>query len=176
MASYKYTFKILLLGDGAVGKTSLVQRFIHNKFQAGYLMTIGMEPYSRFETIKDTRVCLQLWDIAGQDRFASMRQIFFKGSLGALVTYDITRRQSFENLDTWIREARTESPRIMLMLVGNKNDLEDLRDVSTEEGKEYAKKSGCIGFIETSAKTGVNVEDAFIAMGEEILKGIENRD
>ncbi|MHA1217335.1 MAG: ADP-ribosylation factor-like protein [Candidatus Heimdallarchaeaceae archaeon] len=154
MASYKYTFKVLLLGDGAVGKTSLVQRFIHNKFQSGYLMTIGMEPYSRFETIKDTRVCLQLWDIAGQ----------------------ITRRQSFENLDTWIREARTESPRIMLMLVGNKNDLEDLRDVSTEEGKKYAKDSGCIGFIETSAKNGINVENAFIVMGEEILQGIESRD
>ncbi|TET75540.1 MAG: GTP-binding protein, partial [Candidatus Heimdallarchaeota archaeon] len=120
--------------------------------------------------------CLQLWDIAGQDRFASMRQIFFKGSLGALVTYDITRRQSFENLDTWIREARTESPRIMLMLVGNKNDLEDLRDVSTEEGKKYAKDSGCIGFIETSAKNGINVENAFIVMGEEILQGIESRD
>lgn len=176
MASYKYTFKILLLGDGAVGKTSLVQRFIHNKFQSGYLMTIGMEPYSRFETIKDTRICLQLWDIAGQDRFASMRQIFFKGSLGALVTYDITRRQSFENLDTWIREARTESPRIMLMLVGNKNDLEDLRDVSTEEGEKYAKDSGCIGFIETSAKNGINVGNAFIVMGEEILQGIEARD
>jgi len=176
MASYKYTFKILLLGDGAVGKTSLVQRFIHNKFQSGYLMTIGMEPYSRFETIKDTRICLQLWDIAGQDRFASMRQIFFKGSLGALVTYDLTRRQSFENLDTWIREARTESPRIMLMLVGNKNDLEDLRDVSTEEGEKYAKESGCIGFIETSAKNGINVENAFIVMGEKILQGIESRD
>ncbi|MHA1464755.1 MAG: Rab family GTPase [Candidatus Heimdallarchaeaceae archaeon] len=176
MASYKYTFKILLLGDGAVGKTSLVQRFIHNKFQSGYLMTIGMEPYSRFETIKDTRICLQLWDIAGQDRFASMRRIFFKGSLGALVTYDITRRQSFENLKTWIKEAQNESPRIMLMLVGNKNDLEDLRDVSTEEGKKFAEESGCIGFIETSAKSGTNVAEAFLAMGEEILNSVESMD
>jgi len=175
MASYKYTFKILLLGDGAVGKTSLVQRFIHGKFQSGYLMTIGMEPYSRFEDISGTKVCLQLWDIAGQDRFASMRQIFFKGSLGALVTYDMTRRQSFDNLKTWIGEARSESPRIMLMLAGNKIDLEDLRDVSTEEGEKYAKDNGMIGFIETSAKTGDNVAEAFLAMGEAILRSIEKK-
>jgi len=175
MSSYKYTFKILLLGDGAVGKTSLVQRFIHNKFSSGYLMTIGMEPYSRFETIDGTRVCLQLWDIAGQDRFQTMRTIFFKGSLGALVTYDITRRQSFENLKTWIKEARTESPRIMLILVGNKNDLEDLRDVSYEEGKKFAEENGCIGFIETSAKTGENVAEAFLEMGKGILQSVEKK-
>jgi small GTP-binding protein len=105
-----------------------------------------------------------------------MRQIFFKGSLGALVTYDITRRQSFENLKTWINEAQNESPRIMLMLVGNKNDLDDLRDVSTEEGRKFAEESGCIGFIETSAKNGVNVAEAFLAMGEEILTSVETRD
>ncbi len=174
-SSYKYTFKILLLGDGAVGKTSLVQRFVHNKFAKAYLMTIGMEPYSRFETINDTKVCLQLWDIAGQERFASMRHIFYKGSLGALVTYDITRRQSFQNLRKWVEEAKAESPRISLIVVGNKNDMEDLRDVSTEEGQAYADEIGAIGFIETSAKTGDNVADAFLNMGNAILKSIEKR-
>lgn len=172
MNNYQYTFKILLLGDGAVGKTSLVQRFIHDKFTSGYLMTIGMEPYSRFETINGTKVCLQLWDIAGQDRFQSMRHIFYKGSLGALVTYDITRRQSFENLKRWIKEAKNESPRIMLIMVGNKNDLEDMRDVSTEEGQEFADKMGCIDFIETSAKTGENVSEAFLNLGTSIYESV----
>ena len=148
---------------------------MEGKFQSGYLMTIGMEPYSFFADIGDTKVCLQLWDIAGQDRFASMRQIFFKGSLGALVTYDITRRQSFDNLKTWINEARAESPRIMLMLAGNKIDLDDLRDVSTEEGAKFAKDNGMIGFIETSAKRGDNVPDAFLSMGEAILRSIEKK-
>ena len=102
-----------------------------------------------------------------------MITIFFKGSLGALITYDITRRKTFDNLKTWINEAKTESPRIMLILVGNKNDLEDMREVSYEEGLEFAKKNGCIGFIETSAKTGENVAEAFLQMGKSILKSVE---
>ncbi len=168
--NYSYTFKILLLGDGAVGKTALVQRFVHGKFQKAYLMTIGMEPYSRYETIDDTKVCFSLWDIAGQDRFKAMRGMFFRGAMGALVTFDLTRRQTFENVANWIKEAKSESPNSLFILVGNKNDLEDLREVSEEEGIAKAKELNCIDYIETSALTGENVEEAFYKIGKTLLE------
>lgn len=166
----KYTFKILLLGDGAVGKTSLVQRFVHNKFSRNYLMTVGMEPYARYVEIDGVPITLQLWDIAGQDRFASMRTVFFKGALGALVVYDITRYESFKRLAVWMKEARQMSPNILLVMAGNKSDLVDLRQVSQQDGMSYAKQTQCISWIETSAKTGANVAEAFNLLGKKILE------
>ena len=168
--NYSFTFKILLLGDGAVGKTALVQRFVHGKFQKAYLMTIGMEPYSRYETIDKTKVCFSLWDIAGQDRFKVMRGMFFRGAMGGLVTFDLTRRATFENAKTWIAEAKKESPEALFILVGNKNDLEDDRVISSDEGEKLSKTLGCIGYIETPALTGENVEDAFYSIGKTLLK------
>lgn len=165
----KFTFKILLLGDGAVGKTSLVQRFVHDKFSRSYLMTVGMEPYARHVMIDGTPLTLQLWDIAGQDRFASMRTMFFKGALGALVTYDITRYESFKRLAVWMKEARQMSPNILFVMAGNKSDLVDLRQVSQQDGMAYAKQTQCISWIETSAKTGANVAEAFTLLGQKIL-------
>ncbi len=167
---FSYTFKILLLGDGAVGKTSLVQRFVHGKFSKSYLMTIGMEPYSRYETIDGIKVCYSLWDIAGQDRFAVMRNLFFRGAMGSLVTFDLTRRSTFEGVEKWINEAKSVSPNQLFILVGNKNDLEDLREVSPEEGRQKAKELNCIDYIETSAKTGENVAEAFHKIGRMLLK------
>lgn len=166
---YDFTFKILLLGDGAVGKTALVHRFVHDKFESAYLMTIGMEPYSRYETIDGTKIVYSLWDIAGQDRFKVMRQMFFRGAMGALVTFDLTRKESFDNTVNWINEAKAESPDIRFILVGNKNDLVDQRAVSTELGKSKAKELGAIAYIETSALTGVNVADAFRNIGKRLL-------
>jgi small GTP-binding protein len=172
--NYSYTFKILLLGDGAVGKTALVQRFVHGKFQKAYLMTIGMEPYSRYETINGTKICYSLWDIAGQDRFKVMRGMFFRGAMGALVTFDLTRRSTFDNISNWIQEAKKESPDALFILVGNKYDLEDLREVSSDEGKKLADDLGCIDYIETSALTGENVGEAFFKIGETLLNKKQN--
>ena len=169
MSQYNYTFKILLLGDGSVGKTALVHRFVHNKFQKAYLMTIGMEPYSRYETIDGQKICYSLWDIAGQDRFKVMRGMFFRGAMGSLVTFDLTRRESFNNTSTWIKEALAESPNQTFILVGNKNDLEDHREVSTKEGEAKAKELGAIQYIETSALTGENVGEAFHTIGKTLL-------
>lgn len=168
--NYSYTFKLLLLGDGAVGKTALVTRFVHGKFQKAYLMTIGMEPYSRYETVNDTRICYSIWDIAGQDRFKVMRGMFFRGAMGALVTFDLTRRATFDNVGTWINEAKNESPDTLFILVGNKNDLDDMREVSTEEAVSKAKKLGCIDYIETSALTGENVTESFYKIAETLLE------
>lgn len=167
---FSYTFKILLLGDGAVGKTSLVQRFVHGKFQKAYLMTIGMEPYSRYETVDGEKICYSLWDIAGQERFAVMRNMFFRGAMGSLVTFDLTRRSTFENAQKWINDAKAVSPNQIFILVGNKNDLKDLRQVSAEEAREKAKEIGCVDYIETSAKTGENVAEAFHTIGKLLLQ------
>lgn len=168
-AQYNYTFKILLLGDGAVGKTALVHRFVHGKFQKAYLMTIGMEPYSRYETIDGQKICYSLWDIAGQDRFKVMRGMFFRGAMGSLVTFDLTRRPSFENTITWINEAKQESPDQIFIMVGNKVDLVDMREISTDEARAKAMELGAIDYIETSALTGDNVADAFHKIGKELL-------
>ncbi|MHA2504100.1 MAG: Rab family GTPase [Candidatus Kariarchaeaceae archaeon] len=166
---YNYTFKILLLGDGAVGKTALVHRFVQGKFQKANLMTIGMEPYSRYETIDGQKICYSLWDIAGQDRFKVMRGMFFRGAMGSLVVFDLTRRQSFENTVNWITEAKAESPDQVFILVGNKNDLDEMREISTEEAQSKADELGAIDYIETSALTGDNVAEAFRTIGKTLL-------
>ncbi|MFV2015553.1 MAG: Rab family GTPase, partial [Candidatus Heimdallarchaeota archaeon] len=129
---FQHTFKVLILGDAAVGKSSLVQRFVHGKFERQYLMTIGMEPYTRFEEINGTKICYSLWDIAGEDKFKVMRKMFFQGAAGSLVAFDLTRRESFDNLKNWITEASIVSPNQTIIVVGNKNDLEDQREVSTQ--------------------------------------------
>jgi small GTP-binding protein len=165
----KFTFKVLLLGDAAVGKTSLVRRFVHDTFSKDYLMTIGMEPYQRYETIDGVYICYSLWDIAGQDRFKMMRSMFYKGAMGALVIFDLTRRASFENAQHWITEAESFSPGQSFILVGNKNDLSDMREISPKEGQAKAKEIGAIGYIETSAKTGEKVASTFDQIGSTLL-------
>lgn len=132
-------------------------------------MTIGMEPYSRYETIDGTKICYSLWDIAGQDRFKVMRGMFFRGAMGSLVTFDLTRRESFNNASNWIKEAKEESPDQIFILVGNKNDLEDLREISSEEGQARATELGAIDYIETSALTGTNVAEAFKKIGKTLI-------
>jgi Ras-related protein Rab-2A len=170
ISRYRATFKILLLGDGAVGKTSVVRRFVHKKFDASYLMTIGMEPYTRYETINGISICYSLWDIAGQDKFRSMRKIFLQGASGTLLVFDLTRRESFDNVNVWYEECMKEEPDQVVILVGNKNDLKDKREVDYSEGVNKTIELGCIDYIETSALTGEKVEDAFILLGEILLK------
>ena len=170
----EFTFKILLLGDAAVGKTSLIRRFVEGKFEKDYIMTIGMEPYSRYDTIKGTYICYSLWDIAGQDRFKAMRSMFFRGAKASIITFDLTRKSSFENTSKWIEEAREFSPDQLFILVGNKVDLEDVREVTSKEGQEMAKKLGAISYIETSAKTGINVGEAFTRIGTETLDKVQS--
>ncbi len=166
---YKFTFKILLLGDGAVGKTALVHRFVHGKFNKAYLMTIGMDPYSRYETLDGKKICYSLWDIAGQDRFKLMRGMFYRGAMGSLVTFDLTREETFNNVNNWVKEALSESPNQHFILVGNKNDLVDDRVITKEQGEAKAKEIGAISYIETSALTGDNVGEAFRTLGKLLL-------
>ena len=133
-------------------------------------MTIGMEPYTRFENINGTKICYSLWDIAGEEKFKVMRKMFFQGAVGSIITFDLTRRSSFTNLETWISEAKLAVSDQLLILVGNKNDLEDQRVVTKEEAMEAAKKFGCLTYFETSALTGELVTEAFNEIGSNLLK------
>jgi len=167
-----FTFKILLLGDGAVGKTSLVRRFCHDTFSQNYLMTIGMEPSQRYVTLDGRYLCLSLWDIAGQKSFKRLREMFYRGAKGSLVTFDLTRRDTFDGVANWVEEAKKKSKDQIFILVGNKNDLVDQRKVTMNEAKEKAKDLGFTDYIETSAKTGELVPEAFNTMGKIILKSV----
>lgn len=132
-------------------------------------MTIGMEPYTRFEQINGTKICYSLWDIEGEGKFKVMRKMFFQGAAGSLVAFDLTRKSSFENLENWITEAKNVAPNQSIILVGNKNDLEDQREITTEEGRLAVTQFGCIDYIETSALTGIHVANAFNRIGNHLL-------
>ncbi|TXT57552.1 MAG: hypothetical protein BAJATHORv1_10254 [Candidatus Thorarchaeota archaeon] len=161
--SAEYRFKIVMLGDGAVGKTALTTRFTQDHFETDYKRTIGSDfAVKRLEVEeRNANVTLQVWDLAGQKRFEIVRQSFYRGARGGLLVYDVTRRRTFMNLETWKKEAyENVGKEIPLVIVANKVDLEDSRVVTTEEGKTYAEGQGFL-YAESSALTGKNVEEAY---------------
>jgi Ras-related protein Rab-2A len=166
-----YSFLLLfiihysLLG---VGKSCLLLQFTDKRFQPVHDLTIGVEFGARMVNLDDKLVKLQIWDTAGQESFRSITRSYYRGAAGALLVYDITRRDTFQHLSRWLEEARQHAQsNMVIMLIGNKNDLEHRRAVSTEEGKAFADENGLI-FMETSAKTAYNVESAFINTAEKI--------
>lgn len=164
--STDYRFKIVMLGDGAVGKTAMTARFTQDYFDADYKRTIGTDFSVKRMDIPEieAHVTLQIWDLAGQPRFEFVRQGFYRGSRGGLLLYDVTRRRTFINTEAWRDEAfKNLNGEIPLVLVANKVDLTDSRAVSTEEGEEFAKKNGFL-YVESSALTGENVEQAYISL------------
>jgi small GTP-binding protein len=164
--STDYRFKIVMLGDGAVGKTAMTARFTQDYFDADYKRTIGTDFSVKRMNIPEieAHVTLQIWDLAGQPRFEFVRQGFYRGSRGGLLLYDVTRRRTFINAEAWKDEAfKNLKNEIPLVLVANKVDLADSRAISTEEGKKFAKKNGFL-YVESSALTGENVEQAYIAL------------
>ena len=168
MSSPQFTFKILLIGSGGVGKTSLVNRFVSATFTKSYLHTIGMQPSQKYLKIQNINICLSIFDIAGDKSFQKLREMFYRGSKGALVTFDLTNKQSFNEAETWLMEAKNKVKDQLFILIGNKNDL-DNRVVSKEEGMKMAKKLKCIDYIETSALTGDFVDEAFTMLGTKLL-------
>ena len=136
-------------------------------------MTIGVEFGSRTVKINDKNIKLQIWDTAGQESFKSITRSYYRGAAGALLVYDITRKETFNHLTRWLEEVRQNgNPDIMVMLIGNKADLDSRRQVSTEEGERFAKENGLI-FLETSAKTAFNVEQAFLQTSQMIYDNID---
>jgi len=154
-------YKLVFLGEQAVGKTSVITRFMYDTFDNNYQATIGIDFLSKTMYLEDRTVRLQLWDTAGQERFRSLIPSYIRDSSGAIVVYDITNRASFLNTSKWIEDVRTERGNdVVIVLVGNKTDLTDRRQVSPEEGEEKAKEAGVM-FIETSAKHGQNIKQLF---------------
>mmetsp|Transcript_7761 Transcript_7761/g.11311 ORF Transcript_7761/g.11311 Transcript_7761/m.11311 type:complete len:216 (+) Transcript_7761:140-787(+) len=173
--SYDYLFKYIIIGDTGVGKSCLLLQFTDKRFQPVHDLTIGVEFGARMITVEDSKqIKLQIWDTAGQESFRSITRSYYRGAAGALLVYDITRRDTFKHLSRWLDEARQHSQsNMVIMLIGNKSDLEHRRAVSTEEGLEFAEKNGLV-FMETSAKTAANVEKAFIDTAAKIHENIQS--
>eukprot|EP00043_Microstomoeca_roanoka_P015009 m.149713 g.149713 ORF g.149713 m.149713 type:complete len:210 (-) comp16161_c0_seq1:102-731(-) len=171
--SYDFLFKFLVIGNANTGKSCLLHQFIENKFKSDSTHTIGVEFGSKVINCGGKSVKLQVWDTAGQERFRSVTRSYYRGAAGALLVYDISNRESFNALTNWLTDARTlASPDIVIVLVGNKKDLEADREVTFLEASRFAQENELM-FLETSARTGENVEEVFLKCARTILSKIE---
>ncbi|KAL4420860.1 hypothetical protein ABPG77_002819 [Micractinium sp. CCAP 211/92] len=162
---YDYLFKVVLIGDSGVGKSNLLSRFTRNEFSLESKSTIGVEFATRSIQVDGKTIKAQIWDTAGQERYRAITSAYYRGAVGALLVYDITKQTTFENVERWLKELRDHADaNIVIMLVGNKSDLRHLRSVQTEDAKAgffaFCEREG-LSFIETSALEATNVETAF---------------
>jgi small GTP-binding protein len=167
----QFIFKIVLLGDSGVGKSNLVFRFTKNKFNKDSKSTIGVEFATKTVEIGDNKVVkAQIWDTAGQERYRSIASSYYRGAVGALLVYDVTDRNSFNHVPMWLKEVEENAEKdCLIMLVGNKMDLNDERTVFVRDGRSFARKNG-LAFIETSALDATGVDTAFQRILQEIYK------
>jgi len=168
----EFVFKITILGDAAVGKTSLISQFVEESFQEDYKPTLGANIVRKDVNLNNARVRLIMWDLAGQEKYQVVRSMYFQGCQGALLVYDVTRYNTLDNINTkWLRDFKKHvKKKGAFVLIGNKSDLKDQRVIPTERGKELATKIKASHFIETSAKLGENIEEAFSLLVHQILK------
>jgi len=170
---YDYLFKLLLIGDTAVGKSSLLLRFTEDMFNPSFISTIGIDFKVKTVDIDGKRVKLQVWDTAGQERFRTITTAYYRTAQGIILTYDVTNPESFGNLKMWAKAIDQHAAKtVNRILVGNKCDLVDKRQITTEKGRELANEFG-IQFFETSAKNATSVEEAFLTLAREIKKRVE---
>jgi Ras-related protein Rab-11A len=173
----EFVFKIVVLGDAAVGKTSLINQYIEHSFQEDYKPTLGANIIRKDVYVDkiNANVRIIMWDLAGQEKYNVIRSMYFQGCVGALLVYDITRRATFETINSkWLRDfnkyVKKEGTYI---LIGNKTDLSEQRVVSTEEGNSFGREINASDFIETSAKYGENVEKSFENLVHNILNKLD---
>ncbi|KAJ3685624.1 hypothetical protein LUZ61_014788 [Rhynchospora tenuis] len=172
---YDYLFKIVLIGDSGVGKSNILSRFTRNEFCLESKSTIGVEFATRTLQIEGKTIKAQIWDTAGQERYRAITSAYYRGAVGALLVYDITKKQTFDNVQRWLRELRDHADsNIVIMLAGNKSDLTHLRAVQLEEAQAMAEKEG-LSFLETSALEATNVENAFQTILSEIYQIISKK-
>lgn len=172
--NYSYLFKYIIIGDSSVGKSNILLRYTQDQFELDYKITIGVEFAAKNITIDRDIIRIQLWDTAGQETFHSITRAYYSKCSCALIVYDISNRETFENVKSWIEDCKeNSSENIYMVLIGNKMDLEDKRVVSYDEGEKFAKENN-MPFIETSAKTGENIEKAIYDSAEAIYKRVKD--
>mmetsp|Transcript_21361 Transcript_21361/g.23863 ORF Transcript_21361/g.23863 Transcript_21361/m.23863 type:complete len:215 (+) Transcript_21361:84-728(+) len=172
--TYDYLFKFIIIGDAGTGKSCLLHRFTEHKFKSESTHTIGVEFGSRIIELGGKDIKLQVWDTAGQERFRSVTRSYYRGAAGCIIVYDITSRDSYNHVPTWLNDARAlASSEITIILVGSKKDLErEEREVTFLESSRFAQENDLM-FLETSSKTGENVEDVFMQCARKILNKID---
>lgn len=167
---YDYLFKVVLIGDSGVGKSNLLSRFTRNEFNLDSKSTIGVEFATKSIQVDAKTIKAQIWDTAGQERYRAITSAYYRGAVGALLVYDISKQVSFENVERWLKELRDHAePNIVIMLVGNKSDLRHKRAVSTETAMSFAERNN-LAFIETSALDATGVDEAFRQILTEIYR------
>ena len=165
-----HIFKVLIIGDSSVGKSNILLRFSDNIFHDTFLPTIGVDFKIRNVKMGDQTIKLNIWDTAGQERFKTITSTYYKGAHGIILAYDVTDRESFNNVNNWLAEVKKHAgAQVIKLLVGNKCDLENERVVSTKEAKEFADSLG-ISFLETSAKQRVNIDESFMTLTKQIYE------
>ena len=168
--NYEMMFKVVLVGDSFVGKTNIMSKYIKNEFHEDSKATVGVEFVSKQFTVEGHSIKAQIWDTAGQERYKAITSAYYKGAKGAFIVYDITRKQSFESVEKWVNDVTAVADKkITIILIGNKSDLEDQRQVTKEQGEEKANKLE-LAFLETSAFSGENLDKAFDLMINEVYK------
>jgi Ras-related protein Rab-18 len=170
---YDHLFKLLMIGDAAVGKSSMLIRFTDDAFDEHIQSTIGVDFKVKQLELNNKRIKLTVWDTAGQERFRTLTSSYYRGAQGVVMVYDVTRRDSFDNLDHWLKEIKLYSPNngegVVKLLVGNKIDLADARQVDRNEAEEWARNHGML-FLEASAKTKTGVQESFMEVVHKILE------
>src|SRR5579885_48408 len=173
-SNYDYLIKLLMIGDSGVGKTSLLLRFADHSFNPNFISTIGIDFKVKTIQIDNKIIKLQLWDTAGQERYRAVTTAYYRGASGILLIYDTTDKKSFENIKNWMSQIELHTnKKVKILLVGNKNDLVEKRIIDTKDGKLLAD-SHKIKFMETSAKSGLDVDEAFISLIRNIIIDIND--
>lgn len=174
--AYNFVFKVVLIGESGVGKSNLLSRFTKNEFNHDSRTTIGVEFSTRTVQLSGFTIKAQIWDTAGLERYRAITSAYYRGAVGALLVYDITKHLTYESVERWLKELYDHAdPHIVVMLVGNKTDLESERSVPTEEAKDFAEKKDIL-FLETSALESTNVEAAFTNVLAEIHKKVSSKE
>ena len=169
-----FVFKLVIVGDSGVGKSCLMHHFIYNRFKKDTTQTIGVDFSAKSIKLGSQEIKLQIWDTAGQEKFRSVARSYYRGAIGIVIVYDITKAESFQHVPQWLNDAKNSARNeCSVCVVGNKSDLEDSRLISLNEGSKYCLENNLMHF-ECSAFTGQNVDEIFLSLSKHILNKIDN--